>query len=618
MLYNNTILQDIRLFFSYNSIIIHFLLCLNVILAKQHTEDYNNRKEFTKLISYIKGKIMIKKWWHDKVAYQIYPKSFLDTNGDGIGDLRGIISKLDYLKKLGIDIIWLSPIYKSPFVDQGYDISDYYAIAEEFGTMEEFDELLSEAKKRDMYIIMDLVINHCSDQHEWFQNALADPDGEYADYFYFRKGRNGNPPSNLRSYFGGSCWEPVPGTDKYYLHMFAKEQPDLNWENPLLREKLYEMINWWLEKGLAGFRIDAIINIKKDLDFPDFKPDGPDGLAGCWKMVDEVDGVGELLEDLKKHTFQKYEAFTVGEVFNMKEGELDAFIGENGHFSTIFDFSAHILSDGEHGWYDAPPVDFKEWRKAITDSQLRVQKCGLEANIIENHDEPRGVSRFLPDYAQNPTGAKMLGTISVLLRGIPFIYQGQEIGMQNAVWNTVDEYNDINTIDQYHTARDAGLTDKEALEACSRLSRDNARTPMQWNTQKNAGFTTGTPWLKVNDNYTEINMETQDADPDSVLNYYRKLIALRKSPAYKEVFTYGEFMPVYQNTCSVMAYYRKNEKQRILITANFGKEAVSLTLEYPVKQILLSNMASAVHSLPANDIITLNSCEVLVFELETL
>lgn len=618
MLYNNTILQDIRLFFSYNSSIIHFLLCLNVILAKQHTEDYNNRKEFTKLISYIKGKIMIKKWWHDKVAYQIYPKSFLDTNGDGIGDLRGIISKLDYLKKLGIDIIWLSPIYKSPFVDQGYDISDYYAIAEEFGTMEEFDELLSEAKKRDMYIIMDLVINHCSDQHEWFQKALADPDGEYADYFYFRKGRNGNPPSNLRSYFGGSCWEPVPGTDKYYLHMFAKEQPDLNWENPLLREKLYEMINWWLEKGLAGFRIDAIINIKKDLDFPDFKPDGPDGLAGCWKMVDEVDGVGELLEDLKKHTFQKYEAFTVGEVFNMKEGELDAFIGENGHFSTIFDFSAHILSEGEHGWYDAPPVDFKEWRKAITDSQLRVQKCGLEANIIENHDEPRGVSRFLPDYAQNPTGAKMLGTISVLLRGIPFIYQGQEIGMQNAVWNTVDEFNDINTIDQYHTARDAGLTDKEALEACSRLSRDNARTPMQWNTQKNAGFTTGTPWLKVNDNYTEINVETQDTDPDSVLNYYRKLIALRKSPAYKEVFAYGEFLPVYQNTSSVMAYYRKTENQRILITANFGKEAVSLTLEYPVKQILLSNMASAVHSLPANDIITLNSCEVLVFELEIL
>ena len=559
---------------------------------------------------------MKKKWWHDKVAYQIYPKSFLDTNGDGIGDLRGIISKLDYLKELGIDIIWLSPIYKSPFVDQGYDISDYYAIAEEFGTMEEFEELLAEAKKRDIYIIMDLVINHCSDQHEWFRKALADPDGEYADYFYFCKGKNGNPPSNYRSYFGGSCWEPVPGTDLYYLHMFAKEQPDLNWENPVVRKKLYEMVNWWLEKGLAGFRIDAIINIKKDLTFSDLEPDGPDGLANCWRMVENVDGVGVFLEDLKKYTFQKYDAFTVGEVFNMKENELSDFIGENGHFSTIFDFSAHMLSEGEHGWYDAPPVDFKEWRKTIADSQLRVQTCGLEANIIENHDEPRGVSRFLPDYAQNPAGTKMLGTVSILLRGIPFIYQGQEIGMQNAIWNSVEEYNDINTIDQYHTARAAGLTDQEALKACSKLSRDNARTPVQWNAQENAGFTTGTSWLKVNDNYKKINMEAQDHDPDSVLNYYRKLIALRKSPSYKEVFTYGEFIPAYQDTDSVMAYYRKDENKRILIVANFGKESVSLIPEYPVTQLLLSNQNKTDFTLLSNGTFTLDSCEVLVLECE--
>lgn len=557
---------------------------------------------------------MKKKWWHDKVAYQIYPKSFLDTNGDGIGDLGGIISKLDYLKELGIDIIWLSPIYKSPFVDQGYDISDYYAIAEEFGTMEQFEELLAEAKKRDMYIIMDLVINHCSDQHEWFQKALADPEGEYADYFYFRKGKNGNPPSNYRSYFGGSCWEPVPGTDLYYLHMFAKEQPDLNWENPVVRKKLYEMVNWWLEKGLAGFRIDAIINIKKDLTFSDLDSDGPDGLANCWRMVENVDGVGIFLEDLKKHTFQKYDAFTVGEVFNMKEGELADFIGENGHFSTIFDFSAHILSEGEHGWYDAPPVDFKEWRKAISDSQLRVQTCGLEANIIENHDEPRGVSRFLPDYAQNPAGTKMLGTVSILLRGIPFIYQGQEIGMQNAVWNSVEEYNDINTIDQYHTARNAGLTDKEALKACSKLSRDNARTPVQWNAQENAGFTAGTPWLKVNDNYKEINMADQDQDPDSILNYYRRLIALRKSPTYKEVFTYGKFLPAYQDTEDVMAYYRKDEHTRILVAANFGKESVELPLDYPVKQVLLSNQHKQ-HNYNTESHLSLESCEVIVFEL---
>mgnify|MGYP000731070036 FL=1 len=554
---------------------------------------------------------MKKKWWHDKVAYQIYPKSFLDSNGDGIGDLRGIISKLDYLKDLGVDIIWLSPIYKSPFVDQGYDISDYYSIAEEFGTMEEFDELLAEAKKRNMYIIMDLVINHCSDKHEWFQKALADPDGEYADYFYFRKGKDGNPPSNYRSYFGGNCWEPVPGTDKYYFHMFAKEQPDLNWENPTLRKKLYDMINWWLEKGLAGFRIDAIINIKKDLDFPNLEPDGADGLAGCWRMVENVEGVGEYLEDLKKNTFEKYDAFTVAEVFNMHKDELSQFIGENGHFSTIFDFSAHALSNGAHGWYDAPDINFNDWRKTIINSQLQVQKCGIEANIIENHDEPRGVSRFLPEYARNPLGTKMLGTVSVLLRGIPFIYQGQEIGMQNAVWNDVKEYNDINTIDQYNLAISAGLSDKEALAVCSKMSRDNARTPVQWSDSANAGFTTGTPWLKVNSNYKDINVQNQENDPDSVLNYYRKLVATRKSPEYKEVFTYGVFEPAYEDTEYVMAYYRVSDNQRILIAANFGKDAKTIELKFPVKKVVLSNVGRK----EINEVsLKLDSCEVIVIE----
>lgn len=554
---------------------------------------------------------MKKKWWHDKVAYQIYPKSFLDSNGDGIGDLRGIISKLDYLKDLGVDIIWLSPIYKSPFVDQGYDISDYYSIAEEFGTMEEFDELLAEAKKRNMYIIMDLVINHCSDKHEWFQKALADPDGEYADYFYFRKGKDGNPPSNYRSYFGGNCWEPVPGTDKYYFHMFAKEQPDLNWENPTLRKKLYDMINWWLEKGLAGFRIDAIINIKKDLDFPNLEPDGADGLAGCWRMVENVEGVGEYLEDLKKNTFEKYDAFTVAEVFNMHKDELSQFIGENGHFSTIFDFSAHALSNGAYGWYDAPDINFNDWRKTIINSQLQVQKCGIEANIIENHDEPRGVSRFLPEYARNPLGTKMLGTVSVLLRGIPFIYQGQEIGMQNAVWNDVKEYNDINTIDQYNLAISAGLSDKEALAVCSKMSRDNARTPVQWSDSDNAGFTTGTPWLKVNSNYKDINVQNQENDPDSVLNYYRKLVATRKSPEYKEVFTYGVFEPAYEDTEYVMAYYRVSDNQRILVAANFGKDAKTIELNFPVKKVVLSNVGRK----EINEVsLKLDSCEVIVIE----
>ena len=558
---------------------------------------------------------MGKKWWHDKVAYQIYPKSFLDTNGDGIGDLRGIISKLDYLKKLGIDIIWLSPIYKSPFVDQGYDIADYYAIAEEFGTMEEFDELLAEAKKRDMHIIMDLVINHCSDKHEWFQKALADPDGAFADYFYFRKGKNGNPPSNYRSYFGGSCWEKVPGTDKYYFHMFAKEQPDLNWENPKLRQELYKMINWWLEKGLSGFRIDAIINIKKDLNFPDFAPDGKDGLASCWKMVESVDGVGKLLEDLKKSTFEKYDAFTVGEVFNMKPDELPEFIGETGHFSTIFDFSAHTLTDGEHGWYDAPKLEFAKWRATIIQAQLETQKYGFKANIIENHDEPRGASRFLPSYAQTPDGIKMLGTISLLLREIPFIYQGQEIGMRNAKWNSMEEFDDISTKDQYHTAREVGLSDQEALEVCSRMSRDNARTPMQWTSGENGGFTKGTPWLKVNPLFKDVNVEAQEQDPDSVLNYYRKLVALRKSDELKEVFTYGEFLPEYENVDGVMAFYRKDESKCILVAANFGKDATTIKLKSEIEKVWLSNRIDGTVDCE-KDSLNLRSCEVVVLELE--
>ena len=554
---------------------------------------------------------MQKKWWHDKVAYQIYPKSFCDSNGDGIGDLKGIISKLDYLKALGIDILWLSPIYKSPFVDQGYDIADYYAIAEQFGTMEDFDELLAEAKKRSIGIIMDLVVNHCSDQHVWFQKALKDPEGEYGQCFYFRKGKDGRAPSNYRSYFGGNCWEPVKGTDYYYFHMFAKEQPDLNWENPKVRESVYRMVNWWLDKGLAGFRIDAIINIKKDLAFPDLEPDGPDGLAACWKMVERVDGVGEMLEDLKEHTFAKRDAFTVGEVFNMKEDEMTEFIGDNGHFSTIFDFSAHMLSDGKHGWYDAEPITFEAWRQALCDSQRRVQKVGFEANIIENHDEPRGVSRFLPSYARNAAGAKMLGTVSVLFRGMPFIYQGQEIGMQNAVWNSVEEFNDINTIDQYQTARKAGLSDAEALKVCSEMSRDNARTPMQWSDTENAGFTTGTPWLKVNEKYHAINVADQEKDPDSVLQYYRKLIALRKSEAYRELFTYGEFTQIYGKMDHIMAYTRTLDEKKVLVAANFGETEVVLPVQQPVKQVLLFNQPVEIEA----DHIILPGCGVLVAEM---
>ncbi len=555
--------------------------------------------------------MMQKKWWHDKVAYQIYPKSFNDTNGDGIGDLRGVIHKLDYLKELGIDIIWLSPIYQSPFVDQGYDISDYYKIAPEFGTMEDFDELLAEAKKREMHIVMDLVINHCSDQHEWFQKALADPDGEYGDYFYIREGKDGKAPSNYRSYFGGSVWEQIEGTNKYYLHMFAKEQPDLNWNNPVVKEKLYEMVNWWLEKGVAGFRIDAIINVMKDLSFPSFPPDGEDGLVHCTKMVDQVDGVGEMLRDLKMNTFDKYDAFTVAEVFNMKEDELSEFIGDDGHFSTMFDFSQHCLIEGDHDWLQKQDINFEEWRSVIVQSQLECQGVGFLANIIENHDEPRGICRYLPEHAQNDAGTKMLGTVNVLLRGIPFIYQGQEIGMKNCRMNDIEEYDDIGTKNRYEEAILAGHRTEDVLEACYHTSRDNARTPMQWSDQDNAGFTTGKPWLKVNPNYKEINVQAQEEDKNSVLHYYRELVALRKHPQYKEIFTYGDFIPAYEDQKDVFAFYRQLGEEKILVIANFGTEGVTLDVDENISQVLLANADKVID---VDKEIILESCEVVVLK----
>ena len=559
---------------------------------------------------------MEKKWWHEKVAYQIYPKSFYDSNGDGIGDIPGIIDKLDYLKDLGVDIVWISPCYPSPFADQGYDISDYYNINPVFGTLEDMDRLLAEAKKRDMYILLDLVVNHCSDKHEWFIKACEDPDGKYGNFFYITDKKEGELPCNWRSYFGGPVWETLPGhPDKQYLHVFHRKQPDLNWENPEVREEIYKNINWWLDRGVSGFRIDAIINIKKVLKFPDFEPDGADGMAGCWKMVESVDGVGELLEDLKKNTFQKYDAFTVGEVFNMKADELPEFIGENGHFSTIFDFSAHCLSDGEHGWYDAPKMEFSKWRKAIFQSQMETQKYGFKANIIENHDEPRGVSRFLPAYAQTPAGTKMLGTVNLLLRGIPFIYQGQEIGMKNAKWNSIDEFDDISTKDQYQIAREAGLSDREAMEACNRMSRDNARTPMQWTSGENAGFTKGTAWLKINPDYKEINVEDQENNPDSVLNYYRKLVALRKSDEFKNVFTYGEFIPEYEEMDDILAFYRTDAATSILVVANFGTDAASIELKGNVKRVLMSNQKNETVDYTKNRL-NLKSCEVVVLEMK--
>ena len=517
---------------------------------------------------------MKKRWWHEKVAYQIYPKSFCDSNGDGIGDLRGIINKLDYLKELGVDIVWLSPVYQSPFVDQGYDISDYYAIDPVFGTMDDMDELLNEAKKRDMYIVMDLVVNHCSDKHEWFQKAMEDPYGKYGKYFYIREGKDGKVPCNWRSYFGGSVWEPLPGhKNLYYLHMFAKEQPDLNWENPEVREDIYKMIRWWLDKGLAGFRLDAIINIKKDVNFPDFPADREDGLCFGGMAIEQAEGVHEFLQEMKREAFAPYEAFTIGELFNFKEDEMEKYIGEKGCFESIFDFGPHLAGENGTGWFDSKPITPNEYRDTVFQSKEKSQEIGLMANIIENHDEPRGVSYFLPDGQVNEMSKKMLAGLMMMAIGLPFLYQGQELGMENVVFDSIDEINDISTHDQYKLALEHGLDKDKALKAVTRCSRDNARTPMQWTSEENAGFTTGEPWLKVNSNYERINAEDQMKRQDSVFSFYKELIRLRKDERYKDCIVYGKQIPVLEDVDNLMAFYRQSDEKTLFVIANYQKDA---------------------------------------------
>ena len=552
-----------------------------------------------------------KKWWQDKVAYQIYPKSFYDTNGDGIGDLPGIIEKLDYLKELGVDIVWLSPCYRSPLADQGYDISDYYDIDPRFGTMEDMDRLIAEAKKRDMYIVMDLVVNHCSDEHEWFKKACKDPDGKYGRFFYLRDKEDGKLPTNWRSYFGGSVWEDLPGTNKQYLHVFHKKQPDLNWENPELREEVYKNINWWLDKGLGGFRIDAIINIKKALPMHDYEPDREDGLCSINKMLEEATGIGEFLGEMRDRTFKPHDAFSVGEVFNAKDEELPDFIGNNGYFSSMFDFTETIFGGSEKGWYDCKEITPDDYKRCCFETQAKMGDFGFVSNIIENHDEPRGVSHYIPEGDCCDTSKKMLAALNFMLRGLPFIYQGQELGMENIPFKSIDEVDDISTLDEYKVALDAGLTPEAALKAVARRSRDNARTPMQWTGEENAGFTAGTPWLRVNSNYTAINVEKETIDPNSVLNFYKKLIALRKDPEYKETVVYGALEPFMEDRHNLMAYYRKGDKT-LLVVGNYQWDEQEITLPSECKKVLINNYPDMV--LDGNSV-KLHGYQVLVVEL---
>lgn len=553
---------------------------------------------------------MEKDWWKGKVAYQIYPKSFKDSNGDGIGDLKGITQKLDYLEKLGIDILWLSPIYKSPFIDQGYDISDYYAIDPIFGTMEDMEELIAEGKKRGISIIMDLVVNHCSSHHEWFQKALSDPDGPYADYFYFIE--SDKEPNNWESYFGGSVWEPVPGTNKYYLHSYHKDQPDLNWQNPVLREEIYKMINWWLDKGIAGFRIDAIINIKKDLEWRSLPSDRENGLVPVLESLVNAQSIEPFLQELNERTFAKYNAFTVGEVFNETDEELHFFIGKDGVFSSIFDFKQTMLGQEGKGWFDHTLPTADELKESIFQAHERADSIGVLSTIIENHDEPRGVSHYIAEGPVNDTSKKALGTIQVLRKGIPFIYQGQEIGMENQVFESVEDFDDIATINGYHVAKEAGLSEEEALAAIAKYSRDNARTPMQWTAEPGLGFSDGPAWLISSKPDYSINVEDQEKDPDSILNYYRQLTALYRHPLYGNTIRFGDMIPAYRDRENIIAFERRGDK-RLLVISNFQNRQGTLELPAPIKTVVLNNTAGLFQE--GDQVLELTPYQTVVLEL---
>lgn len=553
---------------------------------------------------------MEKDWWKGKVAYQIYPKSFKDSNGDGVGDLKGITEKLDYLQDLGIDILWLSPVYKSPFIDQGYDISDYYAIDPLFGTMEDMEELIEEGKKRGISIIMDLVVNHCSSHHEWFQKALADPDGPYADYFYFIE--SDKEPNNWESYFGGSVWEPVPGTNKYYLHSFHKDQPDFNWQNPILREEIYKMINWWLDKGIAGFRIDAIINIKKDLEWRSLPSDRDNGLVPVPESLVNAQLIEPFLRELKERTFAKYNAFTVGEVLNETDEELHFFIGKDGVFSSIFDFKQTMLGQEGKGWFDHSLPTADELKESIFQAHERADSIGVLSTIIENHDEPRGVSHYIAEGPVNDTSKKALGTIQVLRKGIPFIYQGQEIGMENQVFESVEDFDDIATINGYHVAKEAGLSEEEALAVIANYSRDNARTPMQWSAEPGLGFSDGPAWLISPKPDYSINVEDQEKDPNSILNYYRKLTALYRHPLYGNTIRFGDMIPAYRDRENIIAFERRGDK-RLLVISNFQNRQATLELPAPIKTVVLNNTAGLFQE--GDQVLELPPYQTVVLEL---
>lgn len=525
-------------------------------------------------------------WWKELVGYQIYPRSFKDSNGDGIGDLNGIIEKLDYLKELGIDLIWVSPFFKSPNDDNGYDISDYRDILEEFGTMQDFDKLLAETHKRDMKLIIDLVINHTSDEHPWFIEARESKDSPKRDWYIWKEGKDGEEPNNWESIFKGSAWEKCEKTEEYYLHLFSKKQPDLNWENEEMRKEIYNMMKWWLDKGIDGFRVDAISHIKKADNFPDMPNPHGKKYVDSFDMHMNVDGIQKYLKELKEETFDKYNIVTVGEANGVDAENSDEWVGaENGKFNMIFQFEHLKLWDYEGDTKFCP----KSYKDVLNKWQLALEGNGWNALFIENHDIPRSTSTWGNDGKYWLESAKAFATTYFLQKGTPFIYQGQEIGMTNTQFNSILEFQDVKSINEGKEKLEAGMCEKEVLEILSNTSRDNARTPMQWNDTPHGGFTNGKPWLKVNENYKEINVEKQLNDKNSIYNHYKNLISLKKG---SKTLTHGKFKLVLEEDKHVFAYLRELDNERYLVLSNLSENEKKLNLtEFNIKteDIIISN-----------------------------
>lgn len=534
---------------------------------------------------------MEQKWWKEAVVYQVYPRSFKDSNGDGIGDLPGIIQKLDYLKNLGVNVVWLCPVYKSPNDDNGYDISNYQDIMDDFGNMKDIESLLTETHRRDIKLIMDLVVNHTSDEHPWFIESLASLDNPYRDFYIWRKGKNGLPPNNWGSVFGGSAWEYDESTQEYYLHLFSKKQPDLNWENPGVREEIYKMIKWWLDKGIDGFRMDTVNLFSKVSNLPDGK------IIKGYKYGDGsphfLNGprIHEYLQEMNKRVLSKYDIMTVGETPGTTPQIAAKYVNRDRHeLDMVFHFE---LMEIDHG-----PINkwqLKEWKltelvKIFTKWYEGLKEKGWNTLYMNNHDQPRMVSRFGDDKKYRIESAKMLATLLHTLPGTPYIYQGEEIGMTNVAFDNIKDYRDIETLYFYRRMTRKGLPKEKIMEAIHRISRDNARTPMQWDESSCAGFTTGIPWIKVNPNYPEINVAHNLKDSNSIFHYYQKIIQIRKENL---IMIYGDYQLILEDDEHIYSYLRTLNKNQLLIILNFFSGQVIFNLpediNYQEKELLISN-----------------------------